>query len=57
LGIAIQESKFLKGLSLFISFRDWFENRQAVENFFFSVGNQKKLFYNFNTATHGATFN
>jgi hypothetical protein len=29
----------------------------VVENFFFSVGNQKKLFHNFNTATHGATFN
>jgi hypothetical protein len=29
----------------------------ALEKFFFSVGNQKKLFYNFNTGPHGATFN
>jgi hypothetical protein len=32
-------------------------NRPAVDNFFFSEGNKKMLFYNFNTATHGATFN
>jgi hypothetical protein len=36
---------------------DGHENRQAVDNFLFSVENQKKLFHNFNTATHGATFN
>jgi hypothetical protein len=29
----------------------------ALENFFFSVGNEKYLFYNFNTGLHGATFN
>jgi hypothetical protein len=28
-----------------------------LETFFLSVGNQKKLFYNFNTSPHGATFN
>jgi hypothetical protein len=28
-----------------------------AENFFFSVGNQKKLFHNFNTATHGGLKN
>jgi hypothetical protein len=29
----------------------------ALENFLFSVGNQKYLFHNFNTGPHGATFN
>jgi hypothetical protein len=29
----------------------------ALENFFFSVGNQKYLFNNFNTGPHGATYN
>jgi hypothetical protein len=28
----------------------------ALENFFFSEGNQKKLFYDFITGPHGATF-
>jgi hypothetical protein len=28
----------------------------ALENYFFSEGNQIYLFYNFNTGPHGATF-
>jgi hypothetical protein len=30
---------------------------RSLRNFFFSVGNQKKLFHNFNTATHGGLKN
>jgi hypothetical protein len=40
-----------------VHFLDGHENRQAVDNFLFSVGNQKKIFQNFNTANHGVTFN
>jgi hypothetical protein len=31
--------------------------KEALETSFFSVGNQKNLFYNFNTATHGGLKN